>query len=234
MSKEALLPQPDANGSRGQTALPRPARERGKIAPTKFAHAVMRPSRYSEMVDWYKTVLEAETTFSDKNASFLTYDEEHHRIAILHMPALFTRPGFLACVEHIAFTYAGLGDLIHTYKRLQKLGIEPEWCINHGGTTSMYFADPDGNFVELQVDNFDDPDELNAFLYGPLFSTNPIGIDFDPEQLCARFDAGVPVEELVRWNPEDVGPRGPGTIPRKYLGRLHSALVRLAGRRRAG
>ena len=62
MSKEALLPQPDANGSRGQTALPRPARERGKIAPTKFAHAVMRTSRYSEMVDWYKTVLEAEPT----------------------------------------------------------------------------------------------------------------------------------------------------------------------------
>ena len=65
------------------------------------------------------------------------------------MPILFTRPGFLACVEHIAFTYAGLGDLIHTYKRLQKLGIEPEWCINHGGTTSMYFADPDGFLWEI-------------------------------------------------------------------------------------
>lgn len=213
-----------------QTELPRPARERGRICPVKLAHVVMRTSRYGEMVEWYKTVLEAEATFSTKQITFLTYDEEHHRIAIADMPGLLDRPGFVACVEHVAFTYASLGELIHTYRRLKAADIRPHWCINHGGTTSMYYGDPDGNHVELQIDNFATAEELNAFLYGPDFATNPIGVDFDPEDLCGRFDAGVPHAELVRW--PEVSPRGPETLPVAYLGRLHAALARLVGGRR--
>jgi catechol 2,3-dioxygenase-like lactoylglutathione lyase family enzyme len=213
-----------------QTSLPKPAALRGKIAPVKFAHAVMRTSRFQEMVDWYKTVLEAEVTFGDANAAFLTYDEEHHRIAILNMPLLLRRPSFLAGVEHIAFTYRSLGDLAATYRRLGGLGTRPYWCVNHGGTTSMYYKDPDGNRVELQIDNFEDPDELNAFLYGPAFKINGIGVDFDPEDLFARHDAGEPFEELVRW--KEIVPRGPDSVPVAHLGRLHGFLVRLLGRRR--
>ena len=41
-----------------------------------------------------------------------------------------------------------------SYARLKGLGIEPDACVNHGVTTSLYYADPDGNQVELQVDNF--------------------------------------------------------------------------------
>ncbi len=63
----------------------------------------------------------------------------------------------------------------------------------------MYYGDPDGNHVELQVDHFDSVDDLNSSLYGPAFRTNSIGVDFDPEKLCARFDAGESKSEFIRW-----------------------------------
>ena len=208
--------------------LPRTARERGRIAPVKLAHAVMRTSRYDKMVQWYKTVLEAETVFANEQLTFLTYDEEHHRVAITNMPGLLDRPRFLASVDHLAFTYEGLGDLAHTYRRLKAADILPQWCINHGGTTSMYYTDPDGNYVELQVDNFTTAEDLNAFLYGPDFATNPVGVDFDPEEFCTRHDGGASHEELIRW--PEVSPRGPETMPASYLGRFHATLARVAAR----
>ena len=44
-----------------------------------------------------------------------------------------------------------------SFARLKDLGIEPEFCLNHGVATSFYYADPDQNLVELQVDNFTFP-----------------------------------------------------------------------------
>jgi catechol 2,3-dioxygenase len=41
-----------------------------------------------------------------------------------------------------------------SYLRLRDAGIEPDICIDHGMTLSSYYSDPDGNRVELQVDNF--------------------------------------------------------------------------------
>src|SRR3546814_9050284 len=62
-------------------------------------------------------------------------------------------------VHHCSFTYATLADLMSTYERLRDKGIRPVFPINHGPTTSMYYADPDGNQIELQVDNYDQIEE---------------------------------------------------------------------------
>jgi len=40
--------------------------------------------------------------------------------------------------------------------RLRELDILPVMCLDHGMTISMYYADPDGNGVEIQVDAFND------------------------------------------------------------------------------
>jgi catechol 2,3-dioxygenase-like lactoylglutathione lyase family enzyme len=104
-------------------------------------------------------------------------------------------------VHHVAYTYAGLGDLLATYRRLKAGGIAPARCINHGPTTSMYYRDPDGLRVELQVDNFATMAEAHAYFAGPDFAENPIGVLFDPEQLIRDYEAGVPLDELVRRPP---------------------------------
>ena len=74
----------------------------------------------------------------------------------------------------------------------------PAWPINHGLTTSIYYEDPDGMRVEFQVENFPTKDELNAYMHSDAFAQNPIGIDFDPEKLLARYENGDPLEDLIQ------------------------------------
>ena len=175
------------------------------IKPVQLAHLVLRTSRYQEMLDWYKQVLNATVTFGNEVLSFVTYDEEHHRVAFINIPDLKDSPLGTAGMDHIAFTYATLSDLLENYKRLKGKGITPFWCINHGPTTSMYYRDPDKNQIELQVENFATVAESTAFFYSDEFRENPIGVDFTPEDLMSRLANGEP-EEAVKRRP-NIGPR---------------------------
>lgn len=181
---------------------------RGTLKPEKLAHVVRRTSRFTDMVAWYCTVLGAEVVHSDGQLAFLTYDDEHHRIAIVGIPGLEDQPTMAAGTDHIAFTYADLGDLLQTYRRLQAAGIVPFWCINHGPTISLYFKDPDGNRVELQVDTMPTADAIDTWMRSGEFAANPIGVVFDPEEFVARYEAGEPLETLIVRPPlpEGVGP----------------------------
>ncbi len=173
--------------------------------PAKLAHVVLRTARYAETVDWYTKVLGARVAFANRMLTFMTYDDEHHRIAVVNIPGLTDAPPTAAGVDHIAFTFGSLGDLLHTYARLRTGGITPYWCINHGPTTSLYYRDPNGVQVELQIDNFADDATLNAWMSSGAFKSNPIGVEFDPDALRARFERGDPLAELVQ---QGSAPRG--------------------------
>jgi catechol-2,3-dioxygenase len=176
------------------------------IPPVRLAHFVLRTSRFREVIDWYKTVLGAEAAFENEILAFLSYDEEHHRVAVLNMPDLEEQKDGVAGFHHAAFTYDSLGDLMATYKRLRDAGITPVFPINHGPTTSMYYQDPDGNQIELQVDNYDNIEDATAFFYSPAFAENPIGVEFDPEDLLRRVEAGE--DQAVLKRRPDIGQRG--------------------------
>ncbi len=186
--------------------MPQTAAERGKVAPAKLAHVVLKtpPERVKLVLDWYKTVLEAETMFETDHFGFVAYDGEHHRVAVLGLPGTEHRIDGRAGMHHMAFTYANLSDLAHTYNRLKGEKITPEYSINHGPTTSMYYFDPDKNMVELQVDNVPEEKFAEYFANGE-FTANPIGVKFDPDELFGRLAAGEPEESLL--------PRPPGTPP---------------------
>jgi len=171
------------------------------IAPVKLAHVVLKTTNFDAMIEWYATVLNARVAFRNEFIAFLTYDDEHHRIAVIKTPGSPAPEAAASGVHHIAFTYATLGDLLSTYRRLKERGVEPARCINHGPTTSMYYRDPDGLRVELQIDNFATADEGNAYLAGPEFAENPIGILYDPEQLVRDYESGVAFDALVRRPP---------------------------------
>jgi catechol-2,3-dioxygenase len=100
-------------------------------------------------------------------------------------------------LDHIAFTYEDIDALLATYARLKQTGILPFCCVNHGPTTSLYYYDPDQNRIELQVDNFADMTEATTLMQEH-FSINPVGAEFDPEELLARLRSGVDAAELVR------------------------------------
>lgn len=170
--------------------VPETAKARGKIAPAKLAHVVLRSPRYDDVINWYRIVLEAEVMVSTPGVSFLTYDEEHHRIAIINAPGIPDSNPQASGVDHIAFTYETIDDLFATYERLKAAGIEPHWSVNHGPTLSFYYRDPDGNRVELQIDIFASNHEVNAWLAQSDFATNPIGVKFEPEDIIERHRNG--------------------------------------------
>ena len=178
-------------------------------SPYKISHIVLQTNRPRELREWYCAVLDAELVHENEFISFISYDDEHHRVAFLNPGALEGRhPGergagdFRAGREtglhHIAFTFKSLGELLDSYTRLKAAGIRPYWCINHGPTTSMYYRDPDNNQVELLIDNFDDVRDGKAYMRSEAFAKNPIGIEYDPDDLIARFEAGASREELLR------------------------------------
>lgn len=176
------------------------------IRPVRLAHVVMRTSRFAQMSAWYKSVLDADTTFENDLLSFLTFDDEHHRVALLNVPDLKEQTDGVAGVHHVAFTYGTLAELLTHYERLAEQGVRPVFCINHGPTTSLYYADPDGNQLELQVDNFDTADEAVGFFHSDAFAANPIGAEVDPTDLLRRLRAGESEAALKRR--ADVGARG--------------------------
>jgi hypothetical protein len=157
-----------------------------QIVPCKLAHYVIRAKRFEDMLAWYRRVFHLKTSFEAPVIAFLN---------TAHLPEPDTmRTG----IDHVAFTYRSMGDLLNTYARLRDEGITPFWCINHGMTTSMYFRDPDGNEVELQADNFPSMDECKAWFRSEAFFANPLGVQFDPDLLLQKFRDGTPTSELVK------------------------------------
>ena len=136
-----------------------------------------------------------------------TYDDEHHRVAFLDFGPLAPRdpaatelgvkPAEVPGVHHVAFTSGSMGEFLDNYVRLRDPRITPFFCVNHGPTTSMYYRDPDGNRVELQIDNFATAQEGQDWMLSPAFAQNPIGVEFAPDELVVKFRSGVPVAELV-------------------------------------
>jgi len=156
-------------------------------SPKSLAHIVLRtsPEYYKKMVQFYKELLNATIVHEDPVLTFLRYDEEHHRVAIISTPGTQLKPqdSNFAGLDHVAFTFPTLTALAQQYIYLKALDepLFPVWTVNHGPTTSLYYRDPNGNKIEFQVDNFDDPAEADAFMSGPKYDVNPIGTDFDPE-----------------------------------------------------
>jgi catechol-2,3-dioxygenase len=173
-----------------------------RIRPAKFAHVVYRTRRFQEMIRWYEAVFDAKVQYQNPVLAFMTYDDEHHRFAFVNLAVLqpeggdTDRQGSIG-VDHVAYTYRSLTELFDNYVQLKAQGILPYWCIHHGITVSMYYGDPDGNQMEFQVDSYPSNDEANAFMYGPGFDTNPIGVEYDPEEWLARMKAGAPADEFL-------------------------------------
>jgi catechol-2,3-dioxygenase len=173
------------------------------VAPARMAHFVLQSNQMSVLVDWYTNVFGCETMYATRKISFLTFDDEHHRLAIVQIDELTARDPNACGVNHIAFAYDDLGQLLASYERLREIGITPYWCVNHGMSTSLYYRDPDGNQIELQIDNFATPEEGKAVFQSRQFAGNYRGNDFNVEEMLADWKGGASAQSLIA-----------GTMPR--------------------
>lgn len=164
-------------------------------------HINLKTRRLQKMIDWYATVVGMKLTYQFPGGAWLTNDAANHRLALLTSPQLSEDPDKLmhTGIHHSAFEYDTIDNLLDAYAHLKGLGIEPHACLDHGMTTSFYYADPDGNSVELQVDNFGSWQESSEWMRtSPQFASNPIGMPVDPDQMVAARQAGASFTELHR------------------------------------
>jgi catechol-2,3-dioxygenase len=167
-------------------------------ATPKFAHVVFQTGQLEKMKHWYLDLLDAHVVYETHNVCFITHDEEHHRVALVQPPEPLERKAANAAwMHHVAYTFASLEELFQRYAELKDKGIEPAMPIQHGMTTSLYYEDPDGNFVEMQIDNFATPEQATGYMNGPEFEGDAVGPTFSPEALLASLREGLPATELT-------------------------------------
>ena len=173
--------------------------DRNAVIHPKFHHLNLKTIRLQQMIDFYRTLVGAEVVFRDEVGAWLSNDGANHRIALLAFPNFVEDPDkdSHTGIHHSAFEYPNFDDLNLSYLRLEEAGITPTFCLDHGMTLSYYYTDPDGNYVELQVDCFGDWQKSADWMRSSdEFKANPIGTFVDPSRIAHDHADGLSFEEI--------------------------------------
>lgn len=186
-----------------------------------FHHTTLSTLKLDEMVEFYENVAGLEPVYYSPGGAWLTNDAANHRIALLALPHLKApeNKGSTTGLHHTAFEYADFDQWLDNYVRLAEEGIRPFLNLDHGMTMSMYYQDPEGNGVEIQVDAFGDWAKGKQWMWASQeFGENPIGQHFDPEKLVDARKSGLTFEDIHRQARE--GAFLPSKIPDVHLPEL--------------
>lgn len=175
------------------------------IIHPKLQHFGLTTSNLDTMLDWYRKVLGMRLNHRTKSlggprhspwmsAAFVSNDEVNHRIALFEMADLVVDPEKPrhTRLQHVAFEYETLDDLLGTFVRLKGLGILPVMAADQGVQMVIYYSDPDQNSVELNVSNYGN--EWTATEH--IRTAQPNLAVFDPEKVLAARKAGASSWEL--------------------------------------
>ena len=187
----------------------------------KISEIILKTSRSAEMKAWYSKVLGVDPFFerapppgtkpldlggqtraSDLKMCFFRLSRDYPYIQTI---GIFEEPGTAAAqpkgtpgLHHMQLMCGSLEEFAQKYDTLHDQGMHPHRSANHGPMTSFYYRDPDGNNVEIAVQNFASLEAMVAFMSSEAFLANPSGIEIDPVAFIDSYRAGMPAEELVR------------------------------------
>ncbi len=178
--------------------------EKGRriICPT-LHHTGTLSSRPEELLAWYRTVLGQQPTLAGGPPQvpvpgvWTTNDWAHHRMGFFKAPVADKIDPTVPGINHVAWEYETIDDLLETVMRLKDLGIEPNYTVNHMISFAAYYNDPDGNLVELLTDGYGDHEKsLEVQLTSDALRANPPGVPFDAQLMFEAREAGASLEEL--------------------------------------
>jgi catechol 2,3-dioxygenase-like lactoylglutathione lyase family enzyme len=156
------------------------------------------------MKDWYQAVLSLTPAYEYMPPDWNARRGDHHdflatlaspvRLCFLRLHSDYPYTQVVALFEiassrraedsaglhHFQFRQASLDDLFLRFERLREVGVVPVRCMDHGPSTSFYYEDPDGNFVELSATNFEHESDYVAFFGSAAFAANPGGVTIEP------------------------------------------------------
>ena len=190
------------------------------IVHPRLHHLGITTGNIDAMLNWYRQVIGMELVHRTASATassgggapaiesaWVSNDEANHRLAFVGLPGLQADPDKARHqrVQHFAFAYDTLDDLLGTYLRLKGEGITPVLATDAGAQTAFYYTDPDGNSVELHVDNYGNTwTSTEHMRHSPDFAARPIGHYVDPDKLVEARKAGATPYELSEraWRDE--------------------------------
>ena len=179
------------------------------ICPTLHHYGIVT-DQPDELVDWYAKVVGMEinlmstTPFGKGGPSgpkgiWVSNDGTHHRIAVIAPPGVqkLENPGQYVRVQHSAWEFNSIAELMDSYERIRDLGIRPVVCVDHGPSVAFYYKDPDNNTVELLADAFGDWRRSREFLRTQqCMRDNPMGSYVDPDRMLEAYRQGASDDEL--------------------------------------
>lgn len=173
----------------------------GEFSRKYVSHYGLRVRDLAKMTAWYQKFLEAKIEHDMGFGVFMTFDDEHHRLVIFTDENTVPKDPNAAGVEHVALGLPDFLSLADSYQRLKAHGITPTLPVNHGFTTSLYYEDPEGNQIELSVDNFATKEECRAWMrserMAQLMEPPNFGNVFDPEEFVRLVRSGASRAEIA-------------------------------------
>ena len=124
----------------------------------RVGHVHLRVADLDHALGFYRDGLGFRVTADGRthglDAAFLAAGDYHHHIALNTWESAGGTPpppGHTG-LYHVAFRYPDRRELGRAVQRLLDHGYPIDHGTDHGGTVSVYLADPDGNGVELYYD----------------------------------------------------------------------------------
>ena len=152
------------------------------MRPT-LTHAGVYVRDIDRMIDFYTRVLDLRVsdcghgTSVQRELVFLSNDpDEHHQLVLVT-----GRPDDApSTVQQLAFEVDALADVRAGRRRAVDAGATDVKCLSHGNAWSVYFADPEGNTIEIYTD---------TPWHVPQPFANPLDLDESDDVIYAQTEA---------------------------------------------
>jgi len=160
--------------------------------PVGFGHHVLYAGeKYDEMVNWYATFFQGEVMTADAPSAELLARDDIDTIMIVRRPDLDQEGReFRTGIFHVAWSYASLAELMTVYEHAKSWGILPLFTLNTGILLQIYYADPEGNRIELEVDAHDTSEETQQVQRSGLREVLMSEWRYDPDMIVKLMRAG--------------------------------------------
>ena len=167
-------------------------------ATPTFAHVVLQTNRLEEMRDWYCTVLDAHVVFEGHGLCFITFDEEHHRIAFLDAPVeLEPKSPTAAGMHHTAYTFDSLDDLLEHHEQLERRRHHAQGSDPARGHDLAVLPGSRRQLRRASDRQLLDAGRRHRLHARPQYSANPVGVSFDPALMRQARRPRTPMAELI-------------------------------------
>ena len=163
------------------------------IVHPRLQHLGLTTGDLEPMVAWYRNVLGMRQIYRSDNptdaqpggfratAVWLSNDEANHRVAIVAIDGLNKLDqsrSHSPRLQHVAFSFETLDELLGSFARLKGLGIVPVMAVDEGAQTAFYYKDPDQNTIELNVDNYGNSwTSAEHIMTSPEFAKKPLAVE---------------------------------------------------------